>query len=88
VTPGNVLQIRNALQAESDRLIAKLKLHQPALRVGEAGPDPISEPAAAAFNTKIASLVDGCWACGIVGPLPDSGRQHSTPVIARIAPRT
>ncbi|HTF48288.1 MAG TPA: hypothetical protein VK735_12635 [Pseudonocardia sp.] len=33
VTPGNVLQIRNALQDESDRLIAKLKLDQPTLRV-------------------------------------------------------
>jgi hypothetical protein len=33
VTPWNALQIRNALQAESDRLIAKLKLDQPSLRV-------------------------------------------------------
>lgn len=62
VTPANVLQIRNALQAESDRLGAKLKLHQPTLRVGEPGTDPVSGPAAAAFNAKIASLVDNCWA--------------------------
>jgi hypothetical protein len=64
VTPSNVLQVHNALQAESERLSAKLKLHQPALRVDEAGKDPVSGPAAAAaaFNAKIASLVDGCWA--------------------------
>lgn len=62
VTPSNVLQVHHALQAESDRLSAKLKLHQPALRVGEAGKDPVSGPAAAVFNAKIASLVDGCWA--------------------------
>jgi uncharacterized protein YukE len=62
VTPSNVLQVHNALQAESERLSAKLKLHQPALRVGEAGKDPVSGPAAAVFNAKIASLVDGCWA--------------------------
>ena len=40
VTPSNVLQVHNALQVESERLSAKLKLHQPALRVGEAGKDP------------------------------------------------
>jgi hypothetical protein len=57
VTPENVLQLRNALAAEVDRLSASLKQREYALRVGECGKDPLSRPVADAFNQKIQSLV-------------------------------
>ena len=60
MTPSNMLQIHNALQAESERLSAKLKLHPARASVGKAGKDPVAA-AAAAFNAKIASLVDTGW---------------------------
>ena len=57
VTPENVLQLRNALAAEVDRLSATLQLRERALHVGECGKDPLSRPVADAFNQKIQSLV-------------------------------
>ncbi|HWN34406.1 MAG TPA: hypothetical protein VNP03_16770, partial [Pseudonocardia sp.] len=56
----NVLQVRNALKAESDRLRRLMALHAPMLQVGECGPDPVSAPAAGLFNAKIRAMVAQC----------------------------
>jgi hypothetical protein len=58
VTPENVLQLRNAMDAEVERLFNLLRRHQVNLRVGECGTDPLSRPVADVFNRKIQSLVD------------------------------
>jgi hypothetical protein len=58
VTPENVLQLRNAMDAEVERLFDLLRRHQVNLRVGECGTDPLSRPVADAFNRKIQGLVD------------------------------
>ena len=58
VTPENVLQLRNAMDAEVVRLTNLLSRHQENLRVGECGTDPLSRPVADVFNRKIQGLVD------------------------------
>jgi hypothetical protein len=60
VSRENVLQVRNALKAESVRLGNLLVLHGPMLHVGECGPDPVSAPAASLFNTKIQTMAAQC----------------------------
>ena len=60
VNRENVLQVRNALKAESVRLGNLMVLHGPMLHVGECGPDPVSAPAANLFNTKIQAMVAQC----------------------------
>ena len=60
VNRDNVLQVRNALKAESVRLDNLLQMHGAMLHVGECGPDPVSAPAAGLFNTKIQAMVAQC----------------------------
>jgi len=60
VNRDNVLQVRNALKTESDRLGDLMLFHGPMLHVGECGPDPISIPAAASFNAKVEALANQC----------------------------
>jgi hypothetical protein len=60
VNRENVLQVRNALKAESVRLDNLLQMHGAMLHVGECGPDPVSAPAAGLFNGKIKAMVAQC----------------------------
>jgi hypothetical protein len=60
VNRDNVLQVRNALKAEFDRLGDLMLFHGPMLHVGECGPDPISIPASFSFNTKVEALANQC----------------------------
>jgi len=62
VTPANVLQIRNALLAESQLLHDKVLAAQRQVHVGKPGNDEVSESAAEGFNTKIKALLDQCQA--------------------------
>jgi hypothetical protein len=70
VSRDNVLQVRNALKAESVRLRRLMTLHAPMLQVGECGPDPVSAPAAELFNGKIKAMVAQCT--GYVQALGDA----------------
>jgi len=65
-----VLQVRNALKAESDRLGDLMQVNGPMLHVGECGPDPVSGPAAGQFNAKIQAMVAQC--SGYVQALHDA----------------
>lgn len=58
VTPENVLQLRNALDAEVGRLKGLLLRHRRGLAVGKCGQDPLSRPAAEIFNRKIQAHVE------------------------------
>jgi len=60
VNRANVLQVRNALKAESDRLGDLMQVNGSMLHVGECGPDPVSGPAASQFNAKIQAMVAQC----------------------------
>jgi hypothetical protein len=60
VNRANVLQVRNALKAESVRLGNLMQMHGRSLHVGECGPDPVSGPAAGLFNAKIQAMVVQC----------------------------
>jgi hypothetical protein len=62
VTPANVLQIRNALLAESQLLSDKVIQATTDAAVGEPGKDPVSQTAAGGFNSKIKTLLDQCTA--------------------------
>jgi len=62
VTPTNVLQIRNALLAESDLLGDRINLARAQAQVGKPGQDPVSQVAADGFNAKIKALMDQCQA--------------------------
>ena len=53
VNPDNVLDVRKALLAEAEDLQRFLYIHQPGMKVGDCGSDPVSHPAADAFNDKI-----------------------------------
>ena len=53
VTPANVLQVRNALRGEAQRLGDLLRAHDYTLTV-RPGTDPVSRPAAELFNEKMA----------------------------------
>jgi uncharacterized protein YukE len=57
VTPENVLQVAGALRAEADYLGRELRSARRDGQVGEPGEDPVSRPAAVAFNAKI----DAMW---------------------------
>ena len=57
VTPQNVLQVAGALRAEADYLGRELRGARRDGQVGEPGEDPVSRPAAVAFNAKI----DAMW---------------------------
>jgi hypothetical protein len=70
VNRDNVLQVRNALKTEFDRLRRLMALHAPMLRVGECGPDPVSGPAALLFNDKVQALTGQCT--GYVEALGDA----------------
>ena len=56
VTPENVLLLHNGLQAEAQYLRGQTRACGFPIQVGEPGLDPVSKPAAAAFNTKIQTL--------------------------------
>lgn len=58
VTPENVLQIRNALLAESMLMAEKVRVARQESVVGEPGLDPVSIDLAPQFNTKITGLLD------------------------------
>jgi len=60
VTPANVLQIRNALLAESRLLSGKVETATSGVLVGEPGLDDVSKQAATAFNAKINALMTQC----------------------------
>jgi uncharacterized protein YukE len=60
VTPANVLQIRNALLAESQLLSDKVAVATGRATVGKPGQDPVSETASDGFNQKIKALMDQC----------------------------
>jgi hypothetical protein len=60
VNRDNVLQVRNALKAESVRLGRLMRMHGPMLHLGECGPDPVSAPAAGLFNRKVEALAGQC----------------------------
>ena len=64
VTPSNVLQIRNALLAESQLLSDKVAVASSTIQVGEPGLDEVSKSAAPAFNNKINALLNQCQAYG------------------------
>jgi hypothetical protein len=56
VTPENVLLLHNGLKAEAQYLSQRVKLREHQMHVGEPGNDPVSKPAATAFNAKIQAL--------------------------------
>ena len=62
VTPDNVLQIRNALLAESLVLREHLDQASQAAVVGKPGADEVSRRAAPAFNATIMALFEECRA--------------------------
>jgi hypothetical protein len=62
VTPDNVLQIRNALLAESLVLREHLDQASQAAVVGKPGADEVSRRAAPAFNATITALFEECRA--------------------------
>lgn len=63
VNRETVLQARNALLAEADRLDdAVLTAQRKGTRIGLCGGDPVSVDAMAAFNERIDALLDGCLA--------------------------
>jgi len=57
-----VLQIRNALLAESQLLSKRVALATKDAAVGKPGQDPVSQTAADGFNQKIKTLLDQCHA--------------------------
>jgi hypothetical protein len=59
VHPGNVLRVRAALLAESDRLHAVLAAGPPD-PVGACGGDPLSADARTAFNGRVRDVVAAC----------------------------
>lgn len=71
VTPENVLQIRNALRGEAQRLGDLLRLHDYNLTVRPPGGDPVSGPAAELFNEKIAAVKKQC--VGYINMLDEAG---------------
>jgi hypothetical protein len=61
VNPGNVLRVRAALLAESDRLRAAVRnVRNPPDLVGLYGGDPLSQEAAQAYNRRIGQVVEQC----------------------------
>lgn len=63
VNRDTVLQARAALLAEAERLDKELqRSHREYAGVGLCGRDPVSPEAAAAFNERIQSLIDRCFA--------------------------
>ena len=60
VTPENVLQIRNVLKAEANRLADVIAVNEFRLHVDLCGGDPVSRNAADGFNAKIKRLLDQC----------------------------
>jgi hypothetical protein len=57
VTTEALLQARNVLQTEHDRLSGVLRTHSDTLVVNDCGPDPVSPFASAGFNEKIGLIV-------------------------------
>jgi hypothetical protein len=58
VTPENVLLLHNGLQAEAQYLHRQMRACGFPMQIGEPGLDPVSKPAAQAFNNKIQTLND------------------------------
>ena len=56
VTPENVLLLHNGLKAEAVYLQRRMHACGFPMQVGEPGLDPVSKPAARAFNSKIRGL--------------------------------
>ena len=71
VTPANVLQVRNALRGETERLGQLLVRYDGALPVQPHAADPVSVAAAPLFNEKIAALRQQCQ--GYVDALSQAG---------------
>ncbi|HEY4006558.1 MAG TPA: hypothetical protein VGM60_15435 [Pseudonocardia sp.] len=56
VTPENVLLLHNGLKAEAQYLRGQMRACGFPVQIGEPGLDPVSKPAAVAFNAKIQTL--------------------------------
>lgn len=56
VTPENVLLLHNGLKSEAQYLRNQMHRHGFPVLVGKPGLDPVSKPAAKAFNDKIQAL--------------------------------
>jgi hypothetical protein len=60
VDRGNVLRVHHALKSEFYRLGDLMRMHGRELQVGRCGSDPVSEAAAAAFNTRLKTFAKHC----------------------------